>query len=207
MPLSFSANGLIEKNKLSNDLPWIVLVELELPGGESAYLAKNNDTVVWKGIAWEPIPMLFSDNQQDMKAMSTFTIQVSNVSGMVQSYLEEYNGLVDCPVVIRLVHAAHLGNTAPEIEETFNIQKTTYDEEWATFTLGSDFWMYYRALPERYLPDFCPWKYGSVKCGVPAATLAKYPTCSHTLTDCKRRGNTLRYGGCPGMGGFYASNI
>ncbi len=41
MPLAFSSAGLIEKNKLANDLPWIVLVELQLPNGESAYLAKT----------------------------------------------------------------------------------------------------------------------------------------------------------------------
>lgn len=207
MPLAFSSAGLIEKNKLASDLPWIVLVELQLPNGKSAHLAKNNETVTWNGVAWEPIPMLLSDNTQDMKAMSTITIQVSNVSGAVQAYLEEYNGLTDCTVIIRLVHAAHLNAPVPEIEEQFTIQKTAYDEEWVTFTLGSDFWLFFRALADRYLPDFCCWKYGSIKCGVPAVTLARYPACHHTLADCKQRGNSLRFGGCPGMGGFYASNI
>ena len=206
MPLAFSSAGLIEKNKLANDLPWIVLVELQLPNGESAYLAKNNDTVVWNSIAWEPIPMLLSDTTQDMKAMATFTIQVSNVSGAVQAYLEEYNGLTDCTVIIRLVHAAHLSVPTPEIEEQFTIQKTAYDEEWVTFTLGSDFWLFFRALADRYMPDFCCWKYGSIKCGAPAATLAAYPVCHHTLADCKQRRSSLRFAGCPGMGGFYASN-
>ncbi|MDR3565589.1 MAG: hypothetical protein P4N59_29695 [Negativicutes bacterium] len=207
MPLPFSSAGLIEKNKLSNDHPWLVLFEVQLPDGTSAHLAKNNEVVTWRDIAWEPIPVLLSDNTQDMKAMSTFTIQISNVSGVVQSYLEEYNGLVDCVIVIRLVHAAHLDNTTPEIEESFNVQSTTYDEEWVTFTLGSDFWMYYRALADRYLPDFCCWKYAKIKCGVPAAVLRQFPSCCHTLADCKLRNNALRFGGAPGMGGFYASDI
>ena len=207
MPLAFSSAGLIEKNKLANTLPWIVLLEIDLPDGTSAYFTKNNDVVNWNGITWEPIPMLFSDNTQDMKSMSTFTIQVSNVSGMVQSYLEEFNGLTDCPVTISLVHTAHLDNTTPEIQEQFNIQKTNYDEQWVTFTLGSDWWLFYRALADRFLPDFCNWKYGSIKCGVPASTLTNFPTCAHTLADCTLRCNTLRYGGYPGMGGFYASDI
>jgi lambda family phage minor tail protein L len=207
MPLPFSSAGLIEKNKLVNDHPWIVLFEIQLPDGTSAYLAKNNEPITWRGAVWEPIPVLLSDTTQDMKAMSTFTVQVSNVSGVIQAYLEQYNGLVDCVVVIRLVHTAHLDNHVAEIEETFNVQSTAYDEEWVTFTLGADFWMYYRALADRYLPDFCCWKYGKVKCGVPAATLLKFPSCGHTLADCKKRGNAKRFGGAPGMGGFYASNI
>lgn len=207
MPFNFSANGLIEKNKLANNQPWIVLIEIDLPNGTNAYLAKNNDVVNWNGITWEPIPMLFSDNTQDMKSMTTFTIQVSNISGMVQSYLEEFNGLTDCPLTVSLVHAAHLDNVAPEIQEQFNIQKTNYDEQWVTFTIGSDFWLFYRALADRFMPDFCSWKYGSIKCGVPVATLAANPTCCHTLADCTVRNNTLRFGGCPGMGGFYASDI
>jgi phage-related protein len=207
MPLSFSSAGLIEKNKLANDLPWIVLFELQLPDGTSAYIAKNNDIVNWNGITWEPIPMLFSDNTQDTKSMSTFTVQVSNISGAVQAYLEQYNGLVDSTLIVRLVHAAHLDNTIPEIEESFSIQKTEYDEEWVTFTLGSDWWLYYRALADRYLPDFCCWKYGQIKCGVPPWVLAIFPACGHTMADCKLRSNGQRFGGCPGMGGFYASNV
>lgn len=207
MPNPFSPMGLIEKNKLSNDKPWIVLIELQLPDGEVARFAKNNEDIIWNGHSWFAIPIIFSDKTDDMKTMSTFTIQVSNVSGAVQAYLEEYNGLVDCVVVVYLVHYAHLDNTTPEIEEQYNVQKTNYDEEWVTFTLGADFWMMYRALADRYLPDWCGWKYGSIKCGVSAATLAAYPTCSHTLADCTARGNSIRFGGCPGMGGFYASNI
>lgn len=207
MPLPFSPSGLIEKNKLANDMPWIVLIELQLPDGTSAYFSKNNEEVPWNGFVWNPIPVLLSDNTQDMKSMPTFTIQISNVSGEVQQYLELYNGLVDCAVTIRLVHAAHLGNPAPEIEEQFSVQKTAYDEEWVTFTLGSDFWVFNRALADRYMPDSCPWKYGLVKCGVSQAILAQYATCSHTLADCKVRQNSKRFGGCPGMGGFYASNI
>lgn len=207
MPLLFSSAGLIEKNKLANDQPWIVLFEIQLPDGTSAYLAKNNDVVGWNSITWEPIPVLLSDNSQDMKSMSTFTVQVSNVSGAVQAYLEEYNGLVDSVIIIRLVHAAHLDNTVPEIEESFNVQSTSYDEQWVTFTLGSDFWMYYRALADRYLPDFCCWKYSQIKCGVKASVLALYPTCCHTLADCKLRNNAVRFGGAPGMGGFYASDV
>jgi phage-related protein len=199
MPYNFSKAGLIQKNMLSNDLPWVLLIELQLPDGTSIYFCKNNDVVTWNSIAWEPIPVLFSNNTQDMKSMSTFTIQVSNINGVVQEYLEANNGLVDCVVVTRLVHMSYLTSTTPEMEESFNIQKSNYDEQWVTFTLGADFWMYYRALADRYFPDFCCWKYGSIKCGVPAATLTTYPTCAHTLSDCTARGNTTRFGGYPGM--------
>jgi len=212
MPLSFSAAGLIEKNKLSNDKPWLLLLELNLPDGAAIHIVRNNEDISWNGINWVAFPFNTTDKTEDMKSLPVLNIQVSNVSGIMQSYLEEYDGLVDCLVTIRLVHAAHLDSSVPEIEETFTIQETNYDEEWVTFALGADFWFFYRALADRYLKDWCSVKYGGIKCGVTAACLAQYPTCTHVLTGCLERmcasGITkVRFGGEPALpGGIYESN-
>lgn len=207
MPLPFTAAGLIEKNKLSNDKPWLLLLELNLPDGSNIYIVRNNEDITWNGIEWIAFPFDTSDKTEDMKSLPVLNIQVSNVSGIMQSYLEEYDGLVDCPVTIRLVHTAHLDSITPEIEETFNVQETDYDEEWVKFALGADFWFFYRALSERYLKDWCSFKYGGIKCGVTAATLTQFPSCPHTLLGCEARGNSKRFGGEPALpGGFYESN-
>ncbi len=224
MPLPFSAAGLIEKNKLSNDKPWILLLEVQLNAEHTIYLARNNEDIPWPAAAatlpttpaagghtYTAFPIQFSDQTQDMKQIPTLSIQVSNVNRLMQSYLEMYKGLTDKKVVIRLVHAGHLDEATAEMEEEFEIQKTQYNDSWVTFVLGSNFWMFYRALSQRYLRDYCQFKYGKIECGVSAACLATYPTCNHTLAHCRIRmaasGITKnRFGGCPGMGGFFAAN-
>ena len=153
-----------------------------------------------------------SDKTEDMKSIPVLNIQVSNVARIMQSYLEEYDGLTDCLVTIRLVHAAHLDNLIPEMEETFSIQDTDYDDEWVKFALGADFWFFYRALAGRYLKDWCDHKYGGIKCGVNAACLAQYQSCTHTLLSCRERMKAsnitkIRFGGEPALpGGIYESN-
>lgn len=207
MPLPFSAAGLIEKNKLSNDKPWLVLLELDLPDGTAVHIVRNNEDIIWNGIEWIAFPFDMSDKTEDMKSIPVLNIQVSNVARIMQSYLEEYDGLTDCLVTIRLVHAGHLDNPIAEMEETFSIQDTDYDDEWVKFALGADFWFFYRALAGRYLKDWCGFKYGGIKCGVPVATLAQFPTCTHTLLGCEARGNSKRFGGEPALpGGIYESN-
>ena len=211
MPLSFSVAGKIEKNKLANNKPWLLLVEVALTDDLSIHLVMNNEKITWNGIEWIAFPMKFEDRTQDTKSISTFGISISNVDGVAQSYLEEYNGLTDHDVTIRLVHYAHLDNTVPEMEETFEVQKTNYDESWVKFTLGANFFLFFRALADRYLKDYCRHKYGKIECGVNAACTIQYPACMHVLTDCRLRmaasGITnIRFGGFPGMGSVFASN-
>ncbi|MDU2063784.1 MAG: hypothetical protein E6713_03000 [Sporomusaceae bacterium] len=211
MPIPFSIAGRIEKNKLANTKPWLLLVELALTSDLSVYLVMNNENITWNGIEWTAFPMKFEDKTQDMKSISTFGISVSNTDGVVQSYLEEYDGLADHEVTIRLVHAAHLDNPTPEIEEVFEIQETSYTESWVTFTLGANFFLFFRACADRYLKDYCRHKYGKIECGVNTACLAQYSSCAHVLSECRVRMkasgiNNIRFGGFPGMGSVFASN-
>jgi len=211
MPLDLSAAAKQEKNKLSNDKPWILLLEVQVNAEITLYLAKNNEPITWNGNEYIAFPIKFSDKTYDMKSIPTFDVEVSNRDQVMQSYIELYSGLASVPVIFRLVHAAHLDLTTPEMEEEFNIIKTSYNAQWVTFKMGAEFYLYYRALAERYLRDYCPHKYGKIKCGIAAATLAAYPTCGHTVKDCLVRmqhsGITnVRFRGCPGMGGMFASN-
>ena len=211
MPYDLSAAAKREKNKLTNDLPWILLLEVQVNAEITLYLAKHNEKITWNGNEYIAFPIEFGDKPYDMKSLPTFDVKVSNADQVIQSYIEGYHGLRDIPIIFRLVHAAHLDLTTPEMEEKFNIIKTSYTDQWVTFKMGAEFYLYYRALAERYLRDYCPHKYGKIKCGVPAATVAAYPSCNHTVKDCLVRMNhsgitNIRFRGCPGMGGMFASN-
>ncbi|MEN6568064.1 MAG: hypothetical protein ABFC57_17405 [Veillonellales bacterium] len=210
--LSLTSVGLIEKNKLANDKPWLLLFQILLQTGEYIHIVRDNEDHDWNGIHWEAFPLEPDDKTEDTKALPLFKVKVANADQVMQSYLEQYDGLTGCEVTIYLVHAAHLDQTTPEIEEVFTIQESEYDHEWVTFSLGADFWYLYRALPENYLKDWCWHKYGGIKCGVNATCLAQYPTCPHTLVGCRLRMTAsgimkIRFSGEPSLpGGIYASN-
>jgi lambda family phage minor tail protein L len=199
----FSLAARLEKNKMASTAPFLLLVEVRATDTEIIRLVNNNEDIVWGGQEWIAFPVKPGDISDDTKSLPQVNLLVSNVNGLVQSYLEEYDGLTDREVVLRIVHAAHLDLNEAEIEETYTIQKVDYDEEWVTFVLGGENIQYLRFPPRRYMQRFCAFKYKSVRCGA----VSSLPTCDKTLQACRDRNNAIRFGGEPGMlaGGLYAN--
>lgn len=201
----FSIAALKEKNKISNTAPFLLLIKIVVTPEIVIRLVNNNEDIPWNGYEWQRFPVKPGDVPEDSKAIQQVQLSVSNVDGLVQSYLEEYNGLTDCEITLYIVHAAHLDLTEAEIEETFTIQSADYDEEWVTFTLGGENVQYFRFPLWKYLQRSCPpkIKYKGVRCG----STSNLPTCPKTLDGCRERGNSKRFGGEPGMlsGGLYAN--
>ena len=191
--LVWSAAGILEKNKLANDKPFLVLVEITVAGiGEPIRLVRDNQDQLWNGNLWQRFPIDFDKVTEDGKDLPAVNLKVSNVEGLVQSYVQQYGGFADCPVKIIVVHAAHLDNPIPEIELDFIITETKYDEEWVTFVIGASNDHSFRFPFWRYMRDFCPYHFKDIQCGY-AGTLAE---CDNTLSTCRIRN---RFGGEQGI--------
>ena len=201
----FSLAALKEKNKISNTAPFLLLVKIEVAPDIIIRLVNNNEDIVWRGEEWQRFPIKPGDVPEDSKAIQQVQLSVSNVDGLVQAYLEEYDGFTDKEITLYIVHAAHLDQPEAEIEETFSIQVADYDEEWVTFTLGGENVQHFLFTFWRYLQRHCPpkIKYKGVRCG----STSSLPTCPKTLEGCRERNNSHRFGGEPGMltGGLYAT--
>ena len=199
----FSLAALKEKNKISNTAPFLLLIKIVVTDDIIIRLANNNEDVTWDSYEWQRFPVKPGDVSEDTKSMQQVQLSVSNVDGLVQSYLEEYDGLTDKEITLYIIHAAHLDLAEAEIEETFTIQSVDYDEEWVTFTLGGENVQYFRFPAWIYSQRHCRLKYKGVRCGATSALTI----CPHTLTGCRERGNSKRFGGEPGMlsGGLYAN--
>ena len=189
----WSAAGILEKNKLANDKPFLILAELTVKGiSDPIRLVRNNEEITWNGQLWVPFPLDFGDINEDGKEIPSVGLKVSNVQGIIQGYVQRYNGFCDAPVRIMVVHAAHLDNTVPLTELDFVINKTSYDEEWVTFTVGASNDFSFRFPFDRYLRKFCPYHFKDIRCGY-AGTLTE---CDNTLSNCRI---PKRFGGEPGI--------
>lgn len=206
--LSLSAAAILEKNKLASDGAWLILLEVQVPDGTVLRFARNTEDVSWNGETWVAFPFELSVMGEEAKGeIPKVSIQVSNVTRAVQPYLESSGGGVGSTAIIRVVHSGHLDMTTPELEELYSVTGVKVDAQWVTFTLGIEYPTTSRRPSRRNLKNFCPFRYGSVECGVSAAALAAYPACGKTLADCRERDNSTRYGGEPSIpqGGLYAS--
>jgi len=204
LPLSSAA--IIEKNKVAGDSVWVILLEITIPGASAIRICSNNENIVWNGETWVPFPFELDEmSENNGGEVPSLNVRVSNVTQELQYYLEETDGAVGFPVTIRVVNSKHLDLTSPELQLDFVCNDASYDARWITFKLGGDQKTNRRVPERRYLKNFCPFAYGGIECGIPAATKAAYPTCVKTLAQCRERGNSQRYGGEPALplGSFY----
>ncbi|MDR3562615.1 MAG: DUF1833 family protein [Negativicutes bacterium] len=204
--LNLSVAGTLEKNKIASDGVWLLLLEVAIPDSdEPLRLVRNSDDIIWNGYSWSAFNFTIGEIKEDGKGTPpSVPLQISNVTQIVQAYMEENNGLTGTTVTLRVVHSQHLDNVLPEVEEVFSVQSTTCDSQWVTFYLGCDISVQLRFPFRRVLKNFCAWRdqYQGIECGY-AGSL---PPCDGTLQSCRDRGNSVRYGGEPSIpkGGLYA---
>lgn len=204
--LDLSVSSIIEKNSIAGDGAWILLLEIKLKTPATTLrLTRNTDPITWNLHTWTPFPFDLDEMTEDSRGETpTISIKISNVTRIVQYYMEAGDGAVGAEVTLYVVHSKHLDTTA-SFEETFEITDSAADNQWITINLGAGYPVAARRPEDRMLKNFCNFEYGGIRCGIPAATKVTYPTCNKTLANCRERNNKERYGGEPSLtsGGIY----
>jgi len=188
----WSQAATLQKNKLASDAPFLILVEVickSLP--EPIYLVRNTEKITWRGVDWIQFPLEIDSSSEDGKTIPSLNIKISNCGGIVQQYIQQYNGLVDSEIKIYVVLASNVSSSAAEFELDFLITQTKYNEQWITFTLGASSELINRFPTNKYIADFCPFTCKDIRCGYTGAG-----SCVNNLKSCLI---PLRFGGEPGM--------
>ena len=199
--LSISAISRAEKNKLSTDSCFLILLEIKLEN--TIRICYNNEDVIWDGQLYQAFPFEIGDTSEDNDGSDpNVLLKVSNVAQGLQWYVEDSGGAVGTEVVLRVVNSLNL-NGAADLEETYSVLSCTVNEQWVEFTLGNDYSAKTRRPLDRYMKNNCRFKYKGVRCGYNGNKAA----CAHTLTDCRAHSNSKRFGGFPGIDqkGVYAT--
>nr|DAM88899.1 MAG TPA: minor tail protein L [Caudoviricetes sp.] len=193
--LSLSAVARREKNKLSTDSSFIPLLEIKLPNN-SARICYNTEDVTWNGELYQAFPFEIGEVREETDGSDpNVTLTVDNTSQALQYMVEESRGGNGFPVIIRVVNSENLDAPEPELEEYFVVTKTEITQESITFTLGNEYSSRTRRPLNRYMKNNCPFRYKGIRCGCTSAEAS----CNHTLTDCRARSNSERFGGFQGI--------
>jgi lambda family phage minor tail protein L len=224
--LSLSSAAIIEKNKLSTNTNWIILLEIQLTDGQVIRVCRNTENVLWGGEEWVAFPFTIDDiSEQSAGEEPQLTVSVGNQTRAIQSYIEDGNGGVGATVTIRVVfqkyygqntyledvdgapitdveddyiYLIHTAEPSVELEYEYVCTGCTATSEWVTFTLGASNNNFRRAFPRhKAYKNICRWKFKSPQCGY---TGTEFDTCPKTLAACRERGNSTRYGGFPSIG-------
>ncbi len=185
----------LEKNKIANARPWIILAEI-YPGDGSVYrIARNTEDVVFRGETYTAFPFELEMTETSKAELPRLRLRVSNISRVFQYAVEITQGGVGSKVIFKVVHAGHLDTAVPELEMQFQILSVTANAQWITFTLGAPNPMLQRCPRHRFLQDFCRWKFKSPECGYSGPQTS----CNKTLAQCRAYGNEKRFGGFPSI--------
>ena len=188
----FSQIATLEKNKLATDAPFLAFVEINYSGlPDHIYLVRNTEDLSWRGQTWTAFPMDIEEYTEDGKTLPALSLKVSSGHGLLTTYLQQYNGLVDAGVSVYIVNAKLLDVDDAEMQLDFVINECSYDEEWISFTLGPSPEIADRFPNYRYLTDFCPFVCGDIRCGYKGEG-----TCRNNLKTCLIQ---ERFGGEPGI--------
>lgn len=204
MPLDLSPAAYLEKNRLSSDGAWLILLQIDVKQlDESLRLVRNTENITWNGLEWQAFPFEIDDISENSKGeIPQITVKVSNVRRQVEYYIEQADGGIGSLCTIKVVHSKHLDNSTPEVELQFEVTGSKATSEWATFTLGAPS-PYNKQIGQRVLKSFCRHKFKRSRCKYAGSV----ETCDHTLTTCRKLNNSVNFGGFPGVGlggGLYA---
>ena len=200
--LSISAISRAEKNKLSTDSCFLILLEIRLQN--VVYICYNNEDVTWNGHLYQAFPFEIGETSEDSDGSDpNVSLRVDNTAQGMQWYVEESGGGVGTEVILRVVNSLNLSsNDPPDLEEVYTVLSCNISEQWVEFTLGTDYSAKTRRPLDRYMKNSCRFKYKGMRCGYSG----NKQTCDHTLSDCRAHGNSTRFGGFPGIDqkGVYA---
>lgn len=227
MPRDLTDLARAHSRQLADEYPWIWLYEVEVPTDPpTRYRLTNFNQPVEHGIDSEGEPLVFSPvpiAQGEMIEsgdgdLPKLQVQVANEGQFLRRVMEDYDGLLGQPVVIRLIHSLDIGdpNAAQRFDGQIVSAKVTHERvAWEVSALS----VQQAVFPtRRYMRSHCKHRYGGPHCGydLTNATLeAAHPDCTKTLTACTERGDTeesvlgvtfrlhpARFGGEPGIPRF-----
>lgn len=157
MPLNVSSEAIIEKNKITSDGTWLLLIEFNYEDEESVRICLNGESVEWDSYTWYPAIFSLSDIVENKDGeIPVIPLTITDINRTLIPILEEYNGGIGAEVIIRIVHSKYLSNLTPEFEEITEVIDTVVDDSAKiTFKLGAENLIDRRCPQQRYLKNNC----------------------------------------------------
>ena len=202
MTKSLSIASVIEKNRISSDVPWLVCVDIGVidPANgnlvETGHYVRNSEDIVFNGSTY--LAAVFDiELKEESGSQQSVRLSFKDYSLLVQRKMQNYGGGVGFAITIMVVNAAALSQ-APEIIEHFEVtgaESANYD---CSFTLGAENGIT-KVFPRRkQTKDYCQWRYKGEDCKY----VGSMPTCDLSLkgaNGCSAHGNVVHFGAFPGI--------
>lgn len=202
MPKIIPISTVVEKNRLSSDVPFLICLDITVIDPltqstvETLRIVKNTENFTYNGNTYTAANFSI-DFKSEGSSQPTIQLGIVDHSRLVQAKMQSYGGGVGFKVTVTVVNAGAPAAPA-EIVEFFEVVAASATDYVATFTLGAESGLA-RIFPRRrQMRDFCSWRYKSTECGYAGAM----GSCDLTLNGpngCVAHANAQHFGGFPGI--------
>ena len=202
MSTSLSIASIIEKNRISSEVPWLILLDIAvvdpatLMTVETLHLARNVDPVTFNGVTYAPAAFDIS-LKAEAGSQQEISLSIKDYTLAVQQRMQDYGGGIGFNVTVMVVNAGNLGQN-PEVAEYFQVTAAETANYECSFTLGAENNIT-KAFPRRrQSKDYCQWRYKGPECGYTGSM----PSCDLSLkgpNGCKAHQNVVHFGAFPGI--------
>lgn len=202
MSKNLSVASIIEKNRLSSDVPYLVLLDIDVVNPdtgaaiETMRIVRNTEAITYRGQPYQPANFDI-ELKQEAGTQQSVRLSIRDYSQAVQGRMEAYGGGVGFKVTVMVVNGGAL-DMPPDVSEFFEVISAEAANYVCQFTLGAENALTRTFPRRRQTRDFCQWRYKGPECGYTGAL----PSCDLTLrgpNGCNAHGNTVRFGAFPGI--------
>jgi len=168
---SLPPNIILEKNKASSPYAWLILLEITLndDAGTVLRFVRNTEDITFGsgsggGDVYTAFPFEIEPTDNKAKGqIPTVTLRVSNITNLLEPYLEDLDGAIGSTVKITVINSNRLSDDYSELELTYDVIACNSTAQWVTFTLGAPNPLRQRFPLTKYLALHCRYRYNDVE--------------------------------------------
>lgn len=208
MSRALSVGSVIDKNKITSEVAWVVLLDVDLidPNTravvETLHIARNDINIIY-GEDESGNPIVYQagnfsiEVDQQQNSEPNVSIVAQDQTGFIESRADALAGGVMSEIQMTVVNSARL-DAPPEMQERFQVISSSIKDRVVTFQLGAENPLNVQFPRHRQWKDRCAWRYKGYGCGYNGPL----PTCDYTKdgpNGCAAHNNTLNFRGLPGL--------
>jgi len=186
-----------------------MLLTLTLPSPDNTVfrIVPNTEDIVFQSNTYTAFPVQIElPKETNSGEIPSISLQVSNITRVLQSHLEALNGALGTTVELIIVNAGLLSEDYAELTMEFEVLQATCTAQWVTLKCGASNPLRRRFPADKYFAAHCNWQFNSPivrasgsHLGDECAYAGSDTTCDRTLAACEAKSNAPRFGGFPGL--------
>lgn len=189
-----------EKNKISQDQPWLILLKLTNVAGDLVLrLVRNTENITYKGEEYIAFPFeVDTIPEATQGSIASFNINVSNVDRQIQNYIEQDATFGSgWEIIMSVIHTSDLNPSAPsgevaEIEQVWKSLSITADNETLAISVGMPNPMNIQVPSQKFSGGFCQRTFDD-GVGCPYSTQTPIPSSLYNLENLSLSNNISTY--------------